>query len=448
MKKELNRRNFLRTSALALAGAAIGCDRYNPANIIVPKGNINDFLNQYTPVVEDLANEGKEPSSFLLETMLSDAQAVSTNYSSNEGPKANNSGSMLASTTIQGDADGNGSINIFDLLRILKDLRNPIPSPASDVDGNGVVNIFDVLDFLKIMNGTYNTNLVKGVHFDNDSEIGIPAEMTINGQTFYAGQNGLFSTRLPKSQDFLITAKQENGFKRTVELPEGDYASLNLFSVSYPTQEGVAPELFKQFCQKACFDKVPNGFWYWGLKTGLKNPNARFWISSHGDSATYSEGGKSTIEDQLYVKSVIENDIYPHLRPEYHFPIYLEDPNSIETIPFGQEGVYAIVPRDSPSFGIGVVDTNRDGIANHSIIYLPNGHWNETYKPEILEETFSSLVGVGEVSGEYGVREGDEWTAYSVLATMGDPKLTQSDDKLINIQHRYKPLENIENILG
>jgi len=40
-------------------------------------------------------------------------------------------------------------------------------------------------------------------------------------------------------------------------------------------------------------------------------------------------------------------------------------------------------------------------------------------------------------------------TLFSIGDGLTDnPRLTESDNKLINIEHRYKPLESIENILG
>ena len=50
-----------------------------------------------------------------------------------------------------GDLDGNWSVNIFDLLGLLKELGNPNAGGQSDVDGNGKVDIFDLLKLLKLM---------------------------------------------------------------------------------------------------------------------------------------------------------------------------------------------------------------------------------------------------------------------------------------------------------
>jgi hypothetical protein len=55
-----------------------------------------------------------------------------------------------------GDLDGNGAINIFDLLDILKVIGgkvtpDPRMSAAADVDASGKIDIFDLLELLKLM---------------------------------------------------------------------------------------------------------------------------------------------------------------------------------------------------------------------------------------------------------------------------------------------------------
>ena len=61
---------------------------------------------------------------------------------------------------IKGDIDGNGKINIFDLLNLLKILGgSPVPADsrefgAADVDSNGKINIFDLLELLKLLKQT------------------------------------------------------------------------------------------------------------------------------------------------------------------------------------------------------------------------------------------------------------------------------------------------------
>jgi len=373
--------------------------------------------------------------------------------------------SQLAAINPNADLNYDTKVDIFDLLewlKIFKD-KNNYPLLAGDINSDNKTDIFDLLALLGEMKKaqTENTYLIRGTHFDNDTEQGDKALITINGKEYYTDVQGSFSARVPKADQYTITARQLNeqgefeGFKRTKTIPGMDIDTLKVYSVDYPTQEGVTPELFKRFCEIACFEPASNGFDYWGMKTGLKNKDNVFWIATHSNL----DDSKATREDQLYVKSIIENEIYPHLRPEYQFPIYLEDPDNPETIPNGQYGKIVIKP-SKDGFGIGVSDNNQDGIADESIIYLAEGYWNETGKSGILQETFSSLTSMNEVAPwgtnpdiEYGHWEGDKWRTYSALATVGGGAtinlgLTQSDDKLINIEHRYKPLESIENVLG
>ena len=365
--------------------------------------------------------------------------------------------SLASETRPDGDVNHDTKENIFDLIYLLVKLGN---NEDCDINKDGKTNIFDLITLLQVLGGYYDTYLVKGQHFDNDTEQGAKAVITIDGKEYYTDINGSFDVRAPKRDSLEITARQidENGdftgFKRTKKIPGRDIDTLKVYSVSYPTQEGVTPELFKRFCEIACFEPGSNGFGYWGMKTGLKNKDNVFWIASHN----WWDNAKATREDQLYVKSIIENEIYPHLRPEYQFPIYLEDPDNPETIPWEQNGKIAIIPsNDGEGFSIAVVDNNKDGIADYSGVILPAGYLNETGKSGILQETFSSLTSVNEVAPgygfDYGQWEGNKWKPYSALASIGDgltdnPRLTESDNKLINIEHRYKPLESIENILG
>jgi len=51
-----------------------------------------------------------------------------------------------------GDVSGNGIVNIFDLLDLLKVFSGSLePTPAGDCDQNGNVNIFDLLELLKLI---------------------------------------------------------------------------------------------------------------------------------------------------------------------------------------------------------------------------------------------------------------------------------------------------------
>ena len=58
---------------------------------------------------------------------------------------------------LSGDVDGNGKINIWDLLALLSYLTGTNTSyPGADVDGNGVVDIRDLLELLLILRNLHN----------------------------------------------------------------------------------------------------------------------------------------------------------------------------------------------------------------------------------------------------------------------------------------------------
>lgn len=59
---------------------------------------------------------------------------------------------------VKGDVDGNGSINVFDVLKIIDNYSNnstftSLQSVAGDVDGSSLINVFDVLKIIDAYNG-------------------------------------------------------------------------------------------------------------------------------------------------------------------------------------------------------------------------------------------------------------------------------------------------------
>ncbi|HUU27951.1 MAG TPA: cohesin domain-containing protein [archaeon] len=63
-------------------------------------------------------------------------------------------GTITVSTLSPGDVNGNGSVDIFDLLALLKVLGGSTPaSAASDVNASGATDIFDLLALLKVLSG-------------------------------------------------------------------------------------------------------------------------------------------------------------------------------------------------------------------------------------------------------------------------------------------------------
>ncbi|MEA2062160.1 MAG: cohesin domain-containing protein [Gemmatimonadota bacterium] len=64
------------------------------------------------------------------------------------------SGTITAAAVIPGDANGDGNVNIFDLLGLLQVLSGSAePAHGSDANEDGVVNIFDLLALLSLLTG-------------------------------------------------------------------------------------------------------------------------------------------------------------------------------------------------------------------------------------------------------------------------------------------------------
>ena len=456
----VTRRGFLR-QALGAAGLALG------ANVITPsksKGATSQF-NFYFPEVEggvfdDQKVEIYDASGKLLTTALTKASAGSTDIPTGIEDL---SGSDRASLESSVNAFYDGSSNIVRFVlphdtqgdailynvkgqrikRIVEDGRFYAGSNALSLDAHDLASGYYILDV-----HTREGRMAVGLSI-------------INGQIAGHSRSPKMVAYRPDFKDALGKAAgsvDENVYRFVISHPDHFTRTAYVTTNGAPNvdlenkvvgdiqQDGVTRELFKAFCDEANFGMGGNGMDYHGLKTMIPNPKKKFWISSHGDASVFAEGGKATAEEQAYVVSQIES-INAHLKPENRIPIYVENPDNLETIPATQEGIIAVIPRNSGRFGIGSADKNKDGIIDDSIIYFPNGRWNEDYKSSILQELLSAYTAPNEVSNGQQL---DKKTVLLGGGLIGFPSdhLTPIDIKLLKIGEHYRPKEPINAILG
>ncbi len=100
---------------------------------------------------------GDEGMPLIMENLKADGYTPNTQYA----PKTSSVTLTIEEPAyIVGDADGNGSVNMFDVLAIRRYLMNASAYPlasveGADADGNGSVNMFDVLAIRRyLMNPT------------------------------------------------------------------------------------------------------------------------------------------------------------------------------------------------------------------------------------------------------------------------------------------------------
>jgi hypothetical protein len=60
-------------------------------------------------------------------------------------------GTLTISEFAPGDVSGDGVVNVFDVLDLLKALKGTPTTGPSDLNGDGVTNIFDVLELLRML---------------------------------------------------------------------------------------------------------------------------------------------------------------------------------------------------------------------------------------------------------------------------------------------------------
>jgi len=286
-----------------------------------------------------------------------------------------------------------------------------------------------VSDILRVTVNPCNKKTITGIIKDLMTELPLDSAVVKVGNDSAYTANGNYSLTLILPEETVIEIRKNGYFTRTAEV---NGLIHNDMLVPHPTI--ASADTFKAFCEEANFREGSNTLTYRGLKTMFGNPNAEYWISSHWD---LGEGGRATKEEQTYVDSLIVYEIYPNIKPKNRLPIYKENPDSIETIPYNQ-GKTLVLPRNHPGFYIASWDDNKDGIIDGNEIQLAQNQWNETYKGQILEELLSALVAPNEVSN------------YSGLTVLRGSKgiITEFDRMLIKICEYFQPKEQIDNILG
>lgn len=455
----VTRRGFLR-QALGAAGLALG------ANVITPSRSraATKQFNFYFPEVEGGVFDNQKVEIYdangtLLATALTKASTGTTDIPTGiEDLSGSNRASLENAVNAFYDGNSNivrfvlpydthGDVTLYNMLgqkvkAITEDSRFNAGANALSLDLNGIASGYYIVDV-----HTAAGRMAMGLSVVNGQIVGHSRSPKI--VAYRPGfKEALGKASSVEEDQYKFVISHPDHFTRTVYVTSNGEPSVNLDErvVGYVHQDGVTPELFKAFCDEANFQMGSNGMDYHGLKTMIPNPKKKFWISNHGDAATYAEGGKATAEEQAYVVSQIEG-INAHLKPENRIPIYVENPQNPETIPALQDGIIAVIPRNSGRFGIGAADKNADGIIDDAVIYFPNGRWNEQYKSSILQELLSAYAAPNEVSN------GEQLDKKTVLlggGLIGFPadRLMPMDIKLLKIGEQYQPKESINAILG
>ena len=115
-------------------------------------GNVGIMFNS---TGDDILTPALDGEKVILEKVANywSSDADTLNYNRSFGTQSMQVTDPNAPSGNPGDVDGNGKLNIFDLLDLLKVMGDKItPTPqqaaASDVDGNGKIDIFDLLALL------------------------------------------------------------------------------------------------------------------------------------------------------------------------------------------------------------------------------------------------------------------------------------------------------------
>jgi len=284
--------------------------------------------------------------------------------------------------------------------------------------------------------------------------------LTINGIT-YNSQNGTFNIRVPKENEYLMTAQffktdgTKNSYKRTTTgtlTDTLDVVSYRLYdpktkeeidSLYEGNPQGLTPTKFKDFAQEANFSAGSNGTGYEGLKTFMPKENKTIIIFNKGPiGLPYTV----TSQDQEAVKILILTELFPTIDKKYQPTIEIRTLTTFEP-PIVQQGSIAIYPTMAGDY-IGAIDDNTDGIIDRSYIQFGYLEWqNPIYTKDRLQELLSAFCAPNQVDG--GLPGTGRFEKLSVLSSSNAAqRIMPIDHKLQKIAENYKPQESIDSILG
>lgn len=442
---KISRRDFIRTSGLATAAFSLGifpskakATPLDQINFYVPELGGTEYDNQLVEVF-DSANQLIASGTTLASRVSLDTVGIEEELGTTLENKISayyNGSRNIIKFPVHRDTDV--KIILYNLLgQEIKTLGKKHLQRGNhklDFNGNGLASGPYFVKIETDYNSTsFEVNIIGGAVQSQSAKSKI-----INFNTFNSKRAGRLARAVDDLYKVVVSDSETDRrhYTRTFYIDDvvGD---IEKRVTGYVEQDGVNAQLFKDFCEEANFRELWD---YTGLKTIFGNPNAQYWIASHH----YNDGSTATADEQAYVRSLIENEIYPYIEVENRLPIYVEDPNNPENLPIHQNGVILVMPRNSGGFGIAPMDEGQDGIIDWASIYLPQGQWDEVHKGQILEELLSALVAPNQVSNT-------SFIGYTILRSGGGGivnQLTEIDKQLIKICEYYQPLEQRDNILG
>lgn len=347
-----------------------------------------------------------------------------------------------ASTTRpDGDVNRDGREDIFDLLDLLKYLGGGgNPNHVTDINQDSKTNIFDLLELLKVLSGFYESYLIKGQHFDNYTEQGVKALLTINGREFFTYSNGIFSRRIPKESEYIVTARQidENGnftgYKRTIEIPGMDIDTLEIYSVSYPTT--VTPETFRAFLEEGnTWGEENNEDKTLGIIKFYDEGNMKYVIIQH---SFLGEQYYLNSTQQDFIESVIREKIFDVLG--FEIPIEKKDVSYIPP-PIPEKGNILIGGGD----GFSISRTIENNTIIEAAISLHIDYISDRALDQIMAECASAIYMPWEVGMSQPSVIDRNKSIFHYTSQL--PGLQEADIKAYKLCKRFRR-QHIDNVLG